>query len=96
MIRATQKGIRLIRSDKKYAIEFIKGPYLDLGKDRDRFADRIYDAALQYYVASGAVDEKLQREMITVAAQRIKPKELPPPERVFDFSFAQKVADTLK
>jgi ABC-type nitrate/sulfonate/bicarbonate transport system substrate-binding protein len=96
MIRATQKGIRLIRSDKKYAIEFIKGPYLDLGKDRDRFADRIYDAALQYYVASGAVDEKLQREMITVAAQRVKPKELPPPERVFDFSFAQKVADSLK
>jgi ABC-type nitrate/sulfonate/bicarbonate transport system substrate-binding protein len=96
MIRATQKGIRLIRSDKKYAIEFIKGPYLDLGKDRDRFADRIYDAALQYYVASGAVDEKLQREMITVAAQRIKPKELPPPERVFDFSFAQKVAEGIK
>ena len=96
MIRATQKGIRLIRSDKKYAIEFIKGPYLDLGKDRDRFADRIYDAALQYYVASGAVDEKLQREMITVAAQRIKPKELPPPERVFDFSFAQKVADSFR
>jgi ABC-type nitrate/sulfonate/bicarbonate transport system substrate-binding protein len=96
MIRATQKGIRLIRSDKKYAIEFIKGPYLDLGKDRDRFADRIYDAALQYYVASGAVDEKLQREMITVAAQRIKPKELPPPERVFDFTFAQKVADGMK
>ena len=96
MIRATQKGIRLIRSDRKYAIEFIKGPYLDLGKDRDRFADRIYDAALHYYVASGAVDEKLQREMITVAAQRIKPKELPPPERVFDFTFAQKVADGMK
>jgi ABC-type nitrate/sulfonate/bicarbonate transport system substrate-binding protein len=96
MIRATQKGIRSIRSDKKSAIDFIKGPYLDLGKDRDRFADRIYDAALQYYVASGAVDEKLQREMITVAAQRVKPKELPPPERVFDFTFAQKVADSMK
>jgi len=96
MIRATQKSLRLIRSDRKYAVEFIKGPYLDLGKDRDRFADRIYDAALQYYLQSGAVDEKLQREMIAVAAQRVKPKELAPPERVFDFSFAQKVADTLK
>ncbi len=93
MIRATQKGLRLIRSDRKYAIDFIKGPYLDLGKDRDRFAERIYDASLQYYLASGAVDEKLQREMITVAAQRVKPKELPPPEKVFDFSFAQKVAE---
>lgn len=96
MIRATQKSLRLIRSDRKYAVEFIKGPYLDLGKDRDRFADRIYDAALQYYLQSGAVDEKLQREMIAVAAQRVKPKELAPPERVFDFSFAQKVADSLR
>ena len=95
-IRATQRALRLIRSDKKFAIDFIKGPYLDLGKDRDRFADRIYDAALQYYLPSGAVDEKLQREMIAVAAQRIKPKEIAPPERVFDFSFALKVAETLR
>jgi ABC-type nitrate/sulfonate/bicarbonate transport system substrate-binding protein len=95
-IRATQRAIRLIRNDKKYAVDFIKGPYLDLGKDRDRFADRIYDAALQYYVPTGTVDEKLQREMIAVAAQRIKPKELAPPERVFDFSHAQKVAETLR
>ena len=95
-IRATQRALRLIRTDKKFATEFIRGPYLDLGKDRDRYADRVYDAALQYYVHSGTVDEKLQREMITVAAQRIKPKELAPPERVFDFSFAQKVADAFK
>jgi ABC-type nitrate/sulfonate/bicarbonate transport system substrate-binding protein len=95
-IRATQRALRLIRSDRKYATEFIRGPYLDLGKDRDRHADRVYDAALQYYLQSGTVDEKLQREMIAVAAQRIKPKELAPPERVFDFSFAQKVADSMK
>ena len=86
----------MIRSDKKFALDFIKGPYLDLGKERDRFADRIYDAALQYYVQTGAVDEKLQREMIATAAQRVKPKELAPPERVFDFSFALKVAEALK
>jgi ABC-type nitrate/sulfonate/bicarbonate transport system substrate-binding protein len=96
MIRATQRSLRLIRNDRKYAIEFIKGPYLDLGKDRNRFSDRIYDAALQYNLQTGTVDEKLQREMIAVAAQRVKPKELPPPERVFDFSFAQKVADSMK
>jgi ABC-type nitrate/sulfonate/bicarbonate transport system substrate-binding protein len=96
MIRATQRSLRLIRNDKKYALEFIKGPYLDLGKDRDRFAERIYDAALQYYVQSGSVDEKLQREMISVAAQRIKPPQPVPPERVFDFSFAQKVSETLR
>jgi ABC-type nitrate/sulfonate/bicarbonate transport system substrate-binding protein len=96
MIRATQRSLRLIRNDKKYALEFIKGPYLDLGKDRDRFAEQIYDAALQYYLPSGAVDEKLQREMIAVAAQRIKPPQPVPPERVFDFSFAQKVSESLR
>src|SRR4030095_15520870 len=32
MIRATQRSLRLIRNDKKYALEFIKGPYLDLGR----------------------------------------------------------------
>ena len=95
-IRATQRALRLIRSDRKFATEFIKGPYLDLGKDRNRHAEHVYDAAVQYYLQSGTVDEKLQREMIAVAAQRIKPKELAPPERVFDFSFAQKVADSLR
>jgi len=95
-IRVTQRALRLIRSDKKIALEFIKGPYLDLGKGRERFAERIYEAALQYYLQSGTVDEKLQREMIAVAAQRVKPKEIAPPERVFDFSFAQKVADSMR
>ncbi len=96
MLRATQRALRLFRSDRKTAVEFIKGPFLELGKDRDRFADRIYDAALQYYLPSGVIDDKLQREMINVAAQRVKPRELPAPERVFDFSFAQKVAEAMK
>ncbi len=96
VIRATQKALRLIRNDRKFAIEFIKGPFLDMGKDRDKYAERVYEAALQLFLASGSVDEKLQREMIATAAQRIKPKELPPPERVFDFSFAQKVAESIK
>jgi len=95
-IRATQRALRLIRSDKKTALEFIKGPYLDLGKERERFAERIYEAALGYYLQSGTVDELVQRQMITDAAQRVKPKEVAPPERVFDFSFARKVADALK
>ena len=96
MIRATQRSLRLIRNDKKYALEFIKGPYLDLGKDRDRFAERIYEAALQYYLQSGIVDEKLQREMISVAAQRVKPAQPVPPERVFDFSLAQNVSESFR
>ena len=94
-IRATQKALRLIRNDRKFAVDFIKGPYLDMGKDKDRYAERVYDAAVSYFLTSGVIDEKLQREMIATAAQRLKVAQAPAPERVFDFSFAQKVADTL-
>jgi NitT/TauT family transport system substrate-binding protein len=96
VIRATQKALRLIRNDKKFALEFIRGPFLDMGKERNKYAERVYDTALQFFLPSGAVDEKLQREMIATAAQRIKPKEVAPPERVFDFNFAHKVAETIK
>jgi NitT/TauT family transport system substrate-binding protein len=96
VIRATQKALRLIRNDKKFALEFIRGPFLDMGKERNKYAERVYDTALQFFLPSGAVDEKLQREMIVTAAQRIKPKEVAPPERVFDFNFAHKVAETIK
>jgi NitT/TauT family transport system substrate-binding protein len=96
VIRATQKALRLIRDDKKFAVDFIRGPFLDMGKDRDKYAERVYDTALEFFLRSGSVDEKLQREMIATAAQRVKPKEIPPAERVFDFSFAHKVNETLK
>lgn len=96
VIRATQKALRLMRNDKKYAIEFIRGPFLDMGKDRDKYAERVYDSAMQHYLATGSVDDKLQREMIATAAQRTKLSQPPAPERVFDFSFAQKVGETLK
>jgi len=94
-IRATLRAVRLIKNDKKYALEFMKGPYLDLGKERERFTERAYDAAVRGYVLSGLVDEKLQREMITAAAQRVKSAP-PAPERVFDFSFARKVTESLR
>ena len=53
MIRATQRALRLIRNDRRFAVEFIKGPYLDLGKDRDRFAERIYERRAAVLSANG-------------------------------------------
>ena len=89
VIRATLRAVGWIRSEKKQAIEFMRGPYLDLGGERERFTERIYEAAVQGYLLSGIVDEKLQREMIASAAQRIKSAQPLAPERVFDFSFAR-------
>jgi NitT/TauT family transport system substrate-binding protein len=96
VIRATLRAVRLIKNDKRYALEFMKGPYLDLGKERERFTGRAYEAAVSGYLASGVVEEKLQRKMIAVAAQRLKPPPAVTPERVFDFSFARKAGDILR
>jgi hypothetical protein len=51
---------------------------------------------VQGYLPSGMVEEKLQREMIASAAQRIKPPQPVAPERVFDFSFARAVSESLR
>ena len=59
-------------------------------------AERIYEAAVQAYLPSGMVDERLQREMIASAAQRIKPAQPVPAERVFDFSFARAASAALR
>jgi len=96
MIRATLRAVRLIKSDRKYALDFMKGPYLELGKENQRFVERIYDAAAEGYLANGAVDENLQREMIATAARRLKPPSTLPPQRVFDFTFALKAAEGLR
>lgn len=95
-IRAVMRAVRLIKSDRKYALDFMKGPYLDLGKERDRFVERIYEAAAEGYLMNGAVDENLQREMIATAARRVNPPPSLPPQRVFDFGFALKAAEGLR
>jgi ABC-type nitrate/sulfonate/bicarbonate transport system substrate-binding protein len=96
VIRATMRATRFIKNDRKYSLAFMKKSNLDLGADRDRFTERAYDAAVQGYLVSGIVDEKLQQEMISVAAERIKPAQLVSPERVFDFRFARKVNESLR
>jgi NitT/TauT family transport system substrate-binding protein len=95
VIRATLRALRLLKNDRKYALDvLLKKNYVELGKERERFAERAYDAATQAFLLSGVVDEKLQREMIAVA-QRIKPLPQNAPVRVFDFSLACKAAEGL-
>ncbi|HMA82358.1 MAG TPA: ABC transporter substrate-binding protein [Candidatus Binatia bacterium] len=96
VVRATLRAMRFIKNDKKYSLGFMKTSNLDLGADRDRFTERTYEAAVEGYLFAGAVDDKLQREMIAVAAQRIKPPPQVAPERVFDFAITRKVVETLR
>jgi NitT/TauT family transport system substrate-binding protein len=97
VIRATLRALRLLKNDRKYALEVLtKKSYVELGKERERFAERAYEAATQGYSLTGVVDEKLQREMITAAAQRVKSQPQLDPERIFDFSFARKAGEGVR
>jgi ABC-type nitrate/sulfonate/bicarbonate transport system substrate-binding protein len=96
VVRATLRAMRLIKNDKSYALKFMKTSNLDLGANRDRFTERAYDAAVEGYLFSGAVDDKLQREMIAATAQRMKPPPQIAPERVFDCAITRKVVESLR
>jgi NitT/TauT family transport system substrate-binding protein len=96
VVRAMLRATRLIKSDRKYAIDFLKGPWVDLGKNADKIAARVYDVAGPDFLESGLVSEEIQRQMIADASVRIKPKQPVLPEHVFDFSVVRRVSETLK
>ena len=96
VVRAMMRAIRLIKSDRKYGIEFIKGPGLDIGKEPDKIAARVYDIAAPALLENGTVSEEIQRQMIADASLRVKPAQPVLPEQVFDFSIVQKVIATLR
>jgi NitT/TauT family transport system substrate-binding protein len=96
VVRAMLRATRLIKSDRKYAIDFLKGPWVDLGKNADKIAARVYDVAGPDFLENGLVSEEIQRQMIADASVRIKPKQPVLPEQVFDFSVVRRVSATLK
>jgi NitT/TauT family transport system substrate-binding protein len=96
VVRAMLRATRLIKSDRKYGIEFLKGPWLDIGKDPEKIAARTYDIAAPALLENGTVSEDIQRQMIADASAQVKPKQPPPPAQVFDFSIARKVSETLR
>jgi len=96
VVRAMLRAMRLIKNDRKFAIEFLKGPWVDIGKDPDRVASRVYEIAGPALLEDGTVSEALQRQMIEDASQRVKPKHPVSLEQVFDFSIARRIAPTLK
>lgn len=96
VVRAMLRAIRLIKSDRKFAIDFLKGPWVDIGKDPDKIAARVYEIAGPALLDDGTVSEDIQKQMIADASARVKPKQPVLPEQVFDFSIARKVAASLK
>ena len=92
-----REGVGLmLKADSKYAIEFLKGPWVDLGKNPEKVAERVYEAAGPAFLDDGVVSAAIQREMIADASVRAKPKQPVEPERVFDFSVVRKIGASLK
>ena len=96
VVRAMLRAARLIKSDRKYGIEFLKGPWLDIGKDPEKMAARTYDIAAPALLENGTVGEDIQRQMIADASALVKPKQPLLPAQVFDFSIVRKVGESLK
>jgi len=96
VVRAMLRAIRLIKTDRKYGIDFIKGPWVDIGKDPEKIAARVYDVAAPALLENGLVDEDIQRQMIADASVRVKPAYPVLPEQVFDFSIVRKVSAALR
>jgi NitT/TauT family transport system substrate-binding protein len=96
VVRAMLRAMRLIKTDRKYAIDFLKGPWVDIGKDPEKIASRVYDIAGPALLDDGTVSEAIQKQMIADASERVKPKQPVLAEQVFDFSIAHKLARTLK
>ena len=96
VVRAMLRAIRLIKTDRKYGIDFIKGPWVDIGKDPEKIAARVYDVAAPALLENGSVDEDVQRQMIADAFVRVKPAHPVLPEQVFDFSIVRKVSAALR
>ena len=96
VVRALLRAVRLIKTDRRYGIDFIKGPWLDIGKEPEKIAARVYDLAAPALLENGLVDEDIQRQMIGDAAARVKPAQPVLPEQVFDFRIVRKVLETLR
>jgi len=96
VVRAMLRATRLIKSDRKYGIEFLKGPWLDIGKDPEKIAARTYDIAAPALLENGTVGEDIQRQMIADASALVKPKQPLLPAQVFDFSIVRKIGESLK
>jgi NitT/TauT family transport system substrate-binding protein len=96
VVRAILRATRLIKSDRKYGVDFIKGPWLDIGKEPEKIAARVYDVAAPALLDNGLVGEDIQRQMIADASMRVKPAQPVLPEQVFDFSIARKVSEALR
>jgi ABC-type nitrate/sulfonate/bicarbonate transport system substrate-binding protein len=83
-VRGVLKAIRYVRQDREGTIAAM----VKFSGIERTAAARVYDDLVSTFTRSGAVDEETQRNDLVIIRQVVEGKEIIPPNRAYDFSFA--------
>jgi ABC-type nitrate/sulfonate/bicarbonate transport system substrate-binding protein len=86
-VRATLKGLLYARENRPGTVPIL-ARYLKVKED---FAGKYYDSVRPVMTTNGIVSEELQKPFLKIAIERLRPKDPPPLERIFDYSLARKI-----
>jgi NitT/TauT family transport system substrate-binding protein len=91
-VRTTLMGFLLARENRSTAIKVLARAL----KIEEPIAARIYDSARPTMTADGALSEEAQKKVVAFAMKQAGVKEIPPYEKLFDFSIIRKANATLQ
>jgi NitT/TauT family transport system substrate-binding protein len=86
------KGLKYVVGNREGAIPIL-AKYMRMETE---MVKEVYDTAIQTFTADGTRGEDFMRSEAQIQAASLGLKELPPPERPFDLSFARKANERLK
>lgn len=91
-VRGSVKGLWYARDNRAGTVPIL-ARYLKIKEDA---AAKYYDSVRSVMTSDGTVGEELQRGFLRTALERLKPKETPPLEKIFDYSLARRINAELK
>lgn len=86
------KGLKYVVANREGAIPIL-AKYMRMDTE---MVKEVYDTTIQTFTADGTRGEDFMRSEAQIQAAALGLKELPPPERPFDWSFARKANERLK
>ena len=90
-LRGSIKGLLYVRENRSGAVPYMARTF----KMEEGFAGKVYDVPLPGFT-KGFVNEEMQKEAYTAALDRLKIKEPPPREKIFNYAVTQKLLAELE
>jgi NitT/TauT family transport system substrate-binding protein len=91
-VNGAVKGLKYFVANREGAIPILV-KYMRMDAERVK---EVYDTTIQTFTADGTREEDFMRSEAQIQAASLGLKELPPPERPFDLSFARRANERLK